>query len=460
LGVQYSGSFLNLDLQTDGTRFYDDETTSRTVNLNNNEEFKNNSSVFNLNYRQKINSTSELLVVADYAIKNQNSTNDIKESSGDWRANNIIDADNAGRVFSVNSDYKITGKKFTYNAGLKYSYLNSKSTTEFRPSLNIDHTLSSEYLAGAYMTFSYDLPFINIKTGVRTEYTNSDMQSDNAANEMRRDYFNVAPHISLNSELNEHISLTAYYKQMLGRPSIGSLNSTVVYRDSLLYSKGNPHLQTEITDVFGFNTGFYQFDFSLDSRIYRNAKNSIYVLDSEGSNKIIKTYENMKEKYNTLTVGLSYSFNHPVFTNIININYGKQWNINMPFRGEIISLNEPRYSFKTSGNVNIFKNTSLKYSYFYRNGGDRGYLRSKSQSKLQLTVAQYLMNRKLLLSFSVEDIFNKSQGNNYTEYNNPVVYIQNSYGTTRGVSFYIRYNWGVKKSIQQKRSGTDHIGRL
>jgi hypothetical protein len=460
LGVQYSGGFSNADSQIDGTRFYDDETTSRTVNLNEEEEQKANSSAINLNYRQKINSTSELSVVADYVIKNQNRTSDIKESSGDWTANNIIDADNVGRVFSVTPNYKITGKKFTYNAGLKYSYLNSKSMTEFRPSSNIDHTLLSEYLAGAYMTFSYDLPFINIKTGVRTEYTNSDIQSDDVANEMRRDYFNVAPHISLNSEINEHISLTTYYKQMLRRPSIGNLNSTVVYRDSLLYLKGNPHLKTAITDVFGFNTGFYQFDFSLEYRIYRNAINSLHVLDSEGSNKIIETYDNVKEKYKALTMGLSYSFNHPVFTNITSINYSKQLNLNMPFRGEIISLNEPNFYFQTSGNVNIFKTTSLKYSYRYNKGGDSGYLRYKSKSKLQLTVAQYLMNKKLLLSFSVEDIFNKNQGNNYTGYNNSVVYIQNSYVTTRGVSFYIRYNWGVKKSIRQIQSDTDHINRL
>jgi hypothetical protein len=460
LGVQYSGRFSNADSQTDGTRFYDDETTSRTVNLNDEGKHKANSSTINLNYKQKINNTNELSVVADYVIKNQNSTSDIKESSGDWIANNIIGTDNAGRVFSVTPDYKITGKKFTYNAGLKYSYLNSKSTTEFRPSTNIDHTRSSEHLAGAYMIFSCDLPFINIKTGVRTEYTNSDIQSDDGANDMRRDYFNVAPHISLNSELNEHISLTTYYKQMLQRPSIGSLNSTVVYRDSLLYLKGNPHLKTAITDVFGFSTGFYKFYFSLEYKIYRDAITSSYVQDSEGSNRIVDTYGNMKEKYNTLTMGLSYSFNHPVFTNMTSINYSKQLNLNMPFRGEIISLNEPKYYFQTSGNVNIFKNTSLHYSYRYNNGGDSGYVRYKPQSKLQLTVAQYLMDKKLLLSFSVEDIFNKNQGNNYTEYNNSVLYTQNSYVTTRGVTFYIRYNWGVKKSIQQKRSDTDHIGRL
>ncbi|MDR2804211.1 MAG: outer membrane beta-barrel family protein [Dysgonamonadaceae bacterium] len=87
-------------------------------------------------------------------------------------------------------------------------------------------------------------------------------------------------------------------------------------------------------------------------------------------------------------------------------------------------------------------------------------MRYKSRSKLQLTVAQYLMDRKLLVSFSVEDIFNKNQGNNWTVYNNPVAYTQSSHLSTRGVTFYIRYNWGKQKSIQQKRSDTGHINRL
>jgi hypothetical protein len=460
LGVQYSGSFYNTDLQADGTRFYDDETTSRTVILNNEGENKTNSSTINVNYKQKINNTNELSVVADYVIKNQNGTTDIKESSGDWMANNIIGTDNRGKVFSITPDYKIIGKKFTYNAGLKYSYLNSKSTTEFRPSTNIDHTQLSEYMAGAYMLFNCDLPFLNIKSGVRTEYTNSDIQSDNGANDMRRDYFNVVPHLSLNSELNDHISLTMYYRQMLQRPNISSLNSTILYRDSLLYVKGNSHLKTAITDVLGFDAVFYKFEFSFEYNIYRDAITSSYVPDSENPNRIIDTYDNMKEKYNALTVGLSYSFNHPVFTNVTSINYSKQLNLNMPFRSEIISFNEPNYYFQTSGNVKIFKNTSLDYSFYYDSGGDGDNMRYKSRSKLQLTVAQYLMDRKLLLSFSVEDIFNKNQGNNWTVYNNPIAYTQNSYATTRGITFYIRYNWGVNKSIRQKSSDTDHINRL
>ncbi|MDR0602684.1 MAG: outer membrane beta-barrel family protein [Bacteroidales bacterium] len=466
LGIQYSGSFPGFSediTQINGTRFYDDETSNRTVNLNSVEKNKNNQSIINLNYKQKINNTGELSVIADYVIKNKDETTDIKESAIDWNANNLIATNNKGQVFSITPAYKITGQKFKYTAGLKYSYLNSKSTTEFHPSTNVDRTQLSEHLGGAYMIFDADLSFVDIKSGLRMEYTNSGIQSDDELSDFDKDYFQLIPHISMNSDLNEHLNLTMYYRRTLQRPSIRALRSTVIYRDSLLYLTGNPRLKPATTDMLGFNADFYKFSFLLEYNIKKDRISFGYIPDTSNPNRTISTFTNLAKKYSELNFEISYSFNHPVFTNMTSVNYRKQLNLTLPFRNETLKFNKSMYYFQTSGNVKILKNTSLDYSFYYNSVGDDDYMRyNKPYSNLTLTAVQYFMNRKLMVSFSVEDIFNKNKNNKWTQFSpNDIAYTQDSLvPDSRYAVFTIRYNWGVSKSIQRKRSDTDHINRL
>jgi hypothetical protein len=461
LGIQYSGRFSGLLDRVDGTRFYDDGTTNQTVKLNSDERNRTNTSIFNLNYRQKAGNTGELSVIADCMLRNNVETNDIQESATGWNAHNTIDSDNEGQVFSITPEYKITGKKLKYSAGLKYSYLNSNSTMKFRSSTDAVHT--SEHLTGAYMTLDASLSFINIKVGVRAEYTNSGIRSGDGSDNLNREYFYPVPNISLSRDLNENINLTAYYRRTLSRPNISRLQSTVTYRDSLYYKTGNPHLKPAITDMFGFNAVIYKFDFTLEYRTFRDRITFDNIPDSENPNRTIGTYTNLKEKHNELAVGVSRSFNHRIFTNMTSFYYTRQFNLSMPFRDEIIRFNRPRCAFKTSGDITVFKNTSLTYAFLYRNGGDWDFMRwNKPFSCLDLTVSQYMMNRKLLVSFSVEDVFNKYKVNRWTQYHNGnIVYTQDSDALdSRFAVFRIRYNWGVQKSIRQKSSDTDHINRL
>jgi hypothetical protein len=233
LGVQYSGGLYNDREQGNGTQYYDDETSSGTVDLNSENKEKSNVSSINVNYTHKIHRTGELSVLADYVMRNTHDITDVKESNANWNANNITDADNKGNVFSITPEYKVKGKRITYSTGLKFISLHNKSATEFRPSMDAVHTQLSEYSTGAYMVFDADLSFVDIKSGIRMEYTNSEIRSDDGLNNLSRDRFNWIPYVSLSSELNKHLNLTAYYRQRLNRPSLYSLNSTVIYIDSL-----------------------------------------------------------------------------------------------------------------------------------------------------------------------------------------------------------------------------------
>jgi hypothetical protein len=460
--IQYGGNFSGVKRNIDGTRFYDDGTSSKTIDLDSEETIKSNQSIINLSYMQKINGANELSVIADYVIRGVYATTDITESSTYWKANNVIATDNGGKVFSITPEYKITGEKFKYNFGLKYSYLVGNSENEFRPSMNIDRNQVSEYTGGVYLLFGANLSSVDIKSGLRMEYTNSGIQSDNDLNNINRDYFNLIPHISINMKPYEHLSLTAYYRRTISRPNIGSLSSTIIYRDSLHYMTGNPYLKPYIIDNFNFNASFHKFNLSFGYGISGNVRQSVYIPDNSNPNRIIGTVVNINEKRTNFGLEISYSFNHPVFNSMISLNCHKMLNGSMLFRNEMLTFNKPAYFFRTSGNVKILKNTSLDYSFFYSSSGDGYYLRYKSYSNLISTVTQYLMDGKLMISFSVEDIFDKNKGNRYTQYSNDnVVYIQDALSPdSRRAICRIIYKWGVNKSIRKKTSDTDHINRL
>jgi hypothetical protein len=461
LGVQYSGYFHSVPRERNGTRLiYHDEELIKTVNLNSKETLKRSRSIVNFNYKQKFNDKSELFVIADYVIRNAYETTDIIESSIDWRADNLINTDNDGKVISINPEYKMTWKKYAGNFGLKYSYMNSYSLVEYR-SLNEDYSQVSEHAGGAYIVFGADLSFVNIKSGLRLEYTNSEIQYEDLSNNLTRSYLNLFPHVSISKKVNEHFSLTAYYRQTISRPPIGSISTIVRYRDSLHYTIGNPHLKPAITDAFNFNVNWRGFDFSLDYRIYKNKSVDEYLSDTLNPNKTIDTYGNIKGKNKVLTAMFSYSFNNSIFNSMTNITCKKS-DLSLLFNNEIIRFNRPRYFIDHSGDWKFLKNTSFNYRLRYSPSGDDEYTRMKFHCNLEAGITQHLFDRKLMISLYVDDILKTNRlSNRWTQYSNNIALMQDDdRPDTRYVSVTVRYNFGKSKNIQQKRSDTDQIGRL
>jgi hypothetical protein len=461
LGVQYSGSFADVRRDRKGVRrIYHDEELNKTVDLNSVETTKFHSSTVNLNYTNKTSDISELSVVADYMIRNNSETTDITESSIDWSANNLINTDNEGNVISINPEYKIAWKKYTGNIGLKFSHLNSHSLVEFRSALDEDYSQVSEYTGGAYILFGADLSFIDIQSGIRLEYTGSEIYENRSSN-LTRNYLNLFPRLSISKKLNEHLDITAYYRRTISRPSIASISTTITYRDSLHYVTGNPHLKPVIIDALVCDLNYRGFDISLGYKIY---KDQIYwecFPDNLNPNRTIDTYGNRKEKTKVFTAELSYSFNHHVFSSTTSVDCQKS-GLNLLFNNEIIRFNRPVYSINHSGNLKFLKNTSLNYKFRYSAPGDYGYMRYKSDCNLTATLSQHLLNKQLMIALSVEDILKTNRkSNRWTSYSNNIAVTQDdNWPDTRYVSFTVRYNWGASKSIQRKRSDTDHIGRL
>jgi hypothetical protein len=440
-GVQYSGIFNEWNSASLGMQqIFHDEILNKTINFNNKDIIRTNFHDINLNYKQQINNTDELSVIADYAIQSKNVTNDVSESSVDNEyTNNIFNASSGDySVISINPEYKAIRKKITYNWGIKYSSVFSNSIIEYYPSMNVEHYKLSEHLGGLYMTLDAKLSFVDIKSGIRSEYVISNIKSDNESGDLNRNYFNLFPYLSISKDIND-CSFVLYYRRQILRPSFADINPEYIYRDSLTYVAGNPHLKPTLIDNFNMNVNYSKFNILIGYNIYKDYIFMENISDSSNQNITISTYGNMKNRYNRLTIGISYSFNNPILTNEASLNYSKPY-MNIPFNNGIIRFHKPIYLFKTSGNINMSKNTTVDYSYLYRSHGHSQNIEWKSYSNLSVALTQYAMNKKMMLSLSIEDIFNKRKSNRWTSYSNNISYTMDSWPSgTREVVFTIRY---------------------
>jgi hypothetical protein len=460
LGFQYSGNFSGWRSYSKGAQhIYHSDILAQTVHFDNDDNQKKNSHNFGLNYRQAIGAAGELSLAADYVIHGMDVTNNVYETSQDGGKENALlhISDGDYRVISISPEYKATGKKFSYSWGMKYSSVTNHSAIEYRPSMNLERHQLYEYTAGAYMTFDAKLSFIDIKSGIRLEYTDARIQSGN--DRLTRDYLNLFPSITLSRKVNGHLSLSAYGGRRIQRPSFSNLNPQFIYKDSLTYVAGNPQLKPTLRDDINLNVNFYRFNFMIGYTVYRNSISTEDIPDSTNPDITISTYGNMKNPYRMLAMSVSHSFNHPVFSNMSSLNYQKP-DLSITFNNETLRLKRPIFFFQTSGNLNILKNTSLDYSFFYKSSGDVRNLRYKSVSNLSAGLSHYLMNRKMMLSLSVEDILNRRKTNRWTSYSNNVSYTMDSSPDTRSLVVTLRYNWGVSNRIQKKTSDTDNINRL
>jgi hypothetical protein len=461
-GVQYSGSFPESRLNaSDIQSIYHDENLLKTLNLNREDIRSAYLHNIGFNYKQQINNTGELSIIADYVIQNSHVTNELNELTNEYTNKTLNVSDAESKVISINPQYKITGNKIKYNFGIKSSYIVNNSVMEHRRLMKTEHNQSSEYLGGAYMTLDADLSFVNIRSGLRMEYTSSDIRSDNGSNDLTGNSFDLFPNISINRNINKHFDFTAYYRRQISRPALSHLNSTSFYQDSLTYTSGNPYLKPAVTDMFNFNVNIYNVDFSIAYNIYKNSMSLEYLRDSLNPNVLTQRIGNVKEKYGRLILGLSYTFKHPVFNNTVSLNFSKS-DMKMLFNKEILRLNKPRYYFQTSGNIKILKNTNFDYSFSYNSSGDSGRMRyTDPYSNLSATITQHLMNRKWMIALSVQDIFDKNKGNRWISFSNDIsTTMYTTRPDTRYVSLSVRYNLGKNKSIRKKTSDTDHINRL
>lgn len=363
-----------------------------------------------------------------------------------------------GREQTFQTDYydPIT-KKHQVEGGLKFILRQNSSSSEiFRDNIKLDNVNDldyDQYIMGLYAGYLIKWEKLSTKAGLRLERTWNDGHSTTSGTttDFTNRLFNLVPYVTFSYMPKQGRTFKLSYTQRLSRPGIWYLNPYVNNTDSLNVSYGNPMLKSEVSHSFELGYTYFtpkiNFSSSLNSSFANNSIQRISRVEPNGAT--VSTYENIGEnQLYGLNLYLSYRPS-PKLNVYINggVNYSKIAavtsyaisNKGFNYRGSLGVRQTVWKDGSISGNLGLYSSSIM--------------LQGKSSSFYftSLSVSQYFLKRKLMLSLSTSDPFwprkkyiNESGDITFSSH------IVNSY-PAQNLRLGLSYNFG-KMALQVKKA--------
>lgn len=475
-GVQYLGSFNKSNVNEDNlSNIYNNQTNSLDGNLNSrgftDRNIDNHS--LNLNLTTKLDTVGKKFTInADYFTYDSNKENTFQNEN-----NNYIDLiterqynenGNNQKIsnFSTDIDFEMPYEWASINFGAKISATNSNSDLEtliyennngiyILNSTQVNVFKYQENNQAVYFSSSKKLgEKWELKLGLRTEFvqTTGFSQTTNSANTYN--YFKIFPTLYSSYKGNEDNTLSANYSRRINRPSYSDLNPARWYFNSNSYEEGNPFLQPSFSHNLEFSHNFKQLLVStLSFSKTENGFGQLTVHDD--LNRIQKSIRRNYFASNFIGLDETLTFDFFIWWNSIN-NAGAFYSENNVYSEYL----EPKYSgwggyLSTTNSfvLNKSKTFTGQLAYTYSFPTSYGESKISSYSNLNLAIKYAMLNKKLLLSFVIDDLLKTNQ---YTIYNKSLDVNQSfrQYYDTQSFRISVSYKFGSDKiRVNQRNFG-------
>ncbi len=324
------------------------------------------------------------------------------------------------QIYTGQLDYSGAIGNWAFESGVKYSGINSNSRQEFfdgngninaRNAILNDNFDYTEAIYASYFSLSKDWEYWSLKAGLRGEYTDANGNSRTLGVVNTQEYFELFPTLYLMNTPSENHSFGLSYSRRIDRPRFQSLNPYRYFLNENNFKEGNPNIQPAIANRVEFS---YTFKNKLIFNIYWNRidnhMNSLPFQDNENLTiRSVNTNLNYEQQY---SFDITYS---EFVTNWMWMSaYASLFNMENEFRAlesggqnykqniNGIYLQTQNYFILdqdqtlTTTLVNTFTSNILVGSYQY----------DRPQYALTLDIQKTLMDGRLILNFSSEDVFN------------------------------------------------------
>ena len=457
----YQGSYMNngfnetkyLNTTNDITRMY-------TSSINSKESYGYLSG--SIDYQKTYKKPDKSLT---FSYKLDNDPNTTKNNSAivgldDYPSYSLLsDNDALGREQTFQADYydpltKIHqiegGVKFILRQNTSNSEIFRNDTVKLDNGNDLDY---NQYILGAYAGYVFKLKKISTKTGLRLERTWNDGVSKTSGinTDFTNRLFNLVPYIVFSFMPKPGQTIKLSYTQRLSRPGIWYLNPYVNNIDSMNISYGNPSLKAEVSHSFELGYTYFTPKFNLSATssasFVNNSIESISTVQSNGAT--VTTYENIGKNQR---FGLSLYFSYrPTKKLSIYFNGSGYYSKLETNNGYAITNEGFNYNGSINGRWTLWKDGSINaYGGIY---SPSIMLQGKSSAYYYTSfgVSQYLLKRKLMLSFSASNPFWYSI--KYISESRDITFFSHNVNTqlARTVRFNVTYNFG-KMDLQVKKA--------
>lgn len=179
-------------------------------------------------------------------------------------------------------------KKHIVEVGAKYIIRDNKSynhyeqfapgsaTSEPIPGMVNDDFFHRQDVLGTYASYTFRQMKYSFKIGGRFEHTNSNISYKNQPhlNFKPEPFNNVVPSFNFNYRLTNFSNIQLSFTQRLRRPSISYLNPFKDNSSPTNVEVGNPKLETEISNSFSLNYGFFRPKFNFNASAFHSFTNN------------------------------------------------------------------------------------------------------------------------------------------------------------------------------------------
>ncbi len=421
------------------------------------EDSRNLSATFNYIYKlDSLGSTLKLL--ADY---NVNLSSGFSDNSTQINAVDSLHQNSSSSEFKIASTTlaaeKIISEKLTLKAGLKYTFNDMDSSSQYvyqsdgvwqdLDAYNSDE-LYSENIGAAYFIASSRLARWSFVAGLRGEYT----QTTGRDNLLNKNYMSWFPNLNISYLLDPtgSNSIVAQYSRSISRPNFWSLNPTRTQTSEYFYTIGNPSLLPEYRNSLSV-TYVYKYKYSLTAVAMISQNTALQILKQDEDNPAMTyiTSENIDRqasyilsaylpftpaKWWTLSTNLTYLYRQErLYADTDNYNQNLyigylQSSFTLPRK---FNLNMSYYAMSDakSGNVTIAANHKLSASLSKRLFGD------KLSASLKASIP---LNDGVYLSTSTDEIEQRM--------------LLKSSWTSPNFGFSLSYNFKAGKEYQSRQA--------
>ena len=464
LGVEYYYQHSDREQRVTGLDYYSglDNTSENDYESSNNRLANLHNISAQYNYK---NGKNSFQIIQDYGYNTSHGTVYSQEGFNLSPVGSYSDGKYNTATTSVKFGTQLP-MKISLMSGLKYNYVDNHATSRYEnlPShINgyASTTAVTEHNPQAYVSLSRKISRFTLNAGVRYQYVHRHIVNGLSGGTERIYNQNLSsffPLVSLKYS-GSGTSFYVRYNRSIEQPGFASLNSGLVYNDSLTYSVGNPDLKSALTDAVSGEVNWRNFTFSTS---YSHTSNPIVnVSDPNSSETDIVTQHDINFKsYNRLRLALSYS------KTILRLNLYVEGAVVIPhgrytFRGS--DLNANRVSFNGNFNANYMINSYLGIFTSFNYQGYNTYLTcaQKSVNNLTAGLVASLLKNQLQINVAFSDLLNGANYNNMTfRYKNVA---NGTYGSNdhRGLMIKLSYAIFTKKiNARASRSNDDTIDRI
>jgi len=395
--------------------------------------------------------------------------NTAQQETNSSNLRNIVDA--TIDVVAAKTDFSWPfSKTLKFEAGLKSSFVNTNndfiseqlSNGSWSDVLGRSNLfIYKENINAAYTNLSKNWKKWELQLGLRAEHTHSKGHSVTSNKMVDRNYVSLFPSIFLKQELSKNHSFNYSYSRRIDRPSYQQLNPFVQYLDPYTIDSGNPYLNAQFTDNFEFAYNFKEFSLSFN---YADVRGMITQVSRQ--NDATRQIEVQRQNF-----GHANLYNANLF---VPLKVTKHWSMQNNFSanyqkyedgtlvGAQFQKSKVSFNFNTSQSFVFSKTFRAELSFWYDSPRIRGVEETTiAQYALNLGVQKSVMQNRIKLRLSVDDILNTNYWEGRMKYQNVDMYVTNHY-VNRRASFSINYSFGnqqVKSARNRKTSLDDIKGR-